>query len=62
MSEVTQALIDAGLEIQVFREYPYSNGGKLWDDMREIEGGRMLPPETVPSLPLMYSLVARKPG
>jgi len=62
VSEVTQALIDAGLELRVCREYPYSNGGKLWDDMREIEGGRMLPPETVPSLPLMYSLVLQKPA
>ncbi len=61
VSEVSQALIDAGLQLRSFREYPYSNGGKLWSDMREEPGGRMFPPETLPSLPLMYSIVAEKP-
>jgi hypothetical protein len=61
VSEVIQALIDAGLGLRSFREYPYANGGKLWGDMRELPGGRMLPPEHVPSLPLMYGVVAEKP-
>ncbi len=56
-----QALIDAGLQVHSFREYPYSNGGKLWGEMRELPGGRMIPPEHIPSLPLMYSIVAEKP-
>ncbi|MBA3947787.1 MAG: class I SAM-dependent methyltransferase [Herpetosiphonaceae bacterium] len=60
VSEVMQALIDAGLRLRSFSEYPYSNGGKLWRDMREEPGGRMFPPESLPSLPLMYSLVAEK--
>ncbi|HZB95284.1 MAG TPA: class I SAM-dependent methyltransferase [Herpetosiphonaceae bacterium] len=62
VSEVIQALIDAGLRLRSFQEYPYANGGKLWGDMRELPGGRMLPPEHVPSLPLMYSIVAEQPG
>jgi SAM-dependent methyltransferase len=61
VSEVIQALIDAGLRLRSFREYPYANGGKLWGGMRELPGGRMLPPEHLPSLPLMYSIVAEKP-
>jgi hypothetical protein len=62
VSEVIQALIDGGLRLRSFREYPFTNGAKLWDDMRELPGGRMLPPERLPSLPLMYSLVAEKPA
>ena len=48
VSDVLQALIDAGLQLRSFREYPYANGGKLWRDMRELPGGRMLPPENLP--------------
>jgi SAM-dependent methyltransferase len=62
VSEVIQALIDAGLQLRSFREYPYANGGKLWADMRELPGGRMVPPERLPSLPLMYSLAVEKPA
>lgn len=62
VSEVLQALIDGGLLVRSFHEYPYSNGAKLWGDMRELPGGRMVPPPNVPSLPLMYSLVAEKPS
>ena len=61
ISEVIQALLDAGLQLRSFNEYPYSNGGKLWDNMREAEGGRIYPPEGMPSLPLMFSLVLEKP-
>lgn len=60
VSEVIQALLDAGLDLRSFREYPYSNGGKLWENMRELPGGRMVPPENMPDLPLMYSLVMDK--
>ena len=62
VSEVIQALIDAGLQLRSFREYPYTNGARMWADMRELPGGRMLPPEHLPSLPLMYSVVAEKPA
>jgi SAM-dependent methyltransferase len=62
VSEIIQALVDAGLQLRSFREYPYTNGAKLWRDMRESPGGRMLPPDTLPSLPLMYSVVAGKPA
>lgn len=61
VSEVIQALLDAQLLLRAFKEYPYTNGAKLWADMREEPGGRMLPPAHLPSLPLMYSLVAEKP-
>lgn len=58
IGEVATALLDAGLVITTLREYPYANGAKLFDRMRELPGKRMVPPEDVPSLPLMYGLVA----
>jgi SAM-dependent methyltransferase len=60
IGEVASALLDAGLTITVLREYPYMNGAKLFDRMRELPGKRMVPPEEVPNLPLMFGLVAQK--
>jgi 2-polyprenyl-3-methyl-5-hydroxy-6-metoxy-1,4-benzoquinol methylase len=60
ISEILSALMDAGLNLTAFHEYPYMNGGKLFDRMREMPGGRMYPPEGMPSLPLMYGLRAEK--
>ncbi len=62
IGEVVTALTDAGLRLTTLREYPYSNGAKLFDGMRESEGKRMLPPAHLPSLPLMFGLVAEKAG
>ncbi|MGI8587692.1 MAG: class I SAM-dependent methyltransferase [Chloroflexia bacterium] len=58
ISEVVTAVLDAGLTLTALREYPYSNGAKQFDGMRETEGRRMIPPESVPNLPLMYGLAA----
>jgi SAM-dependent methyltransferase len=60
LGEVATALLEAGLTIAALREYPYSNGARLFDRMRELPGKRMVPPEDVPTLPLMYGLVATK--
>ena len=60
LGEVVTALLDAGLTLESLREYPYANGAKLCSGMRELPGRRMAPPEGVPDIPLMYSLVARK--
>ena len=61
LGEIATALTEAGLAITTLREYPYSNGAKLFDRMRETPGKRMVPPEDVPNLPLMFGLVATKP-
>jgi len=58
LGEVVTALAGAGLEITTLEEYPYSNGERHFAGMRELEGRRMVPPEGVPSLPLMYGLRA----
>lgn len=61
IGEVATALLDAGLVITALREYPYTNGARLFDRMRELPGKRMAPPAELPGLPLMYGVVARKP-
>ncbi|HEY5639106.1 MAG TPA: class I SAM-dependent methyltransferase [Dehalococcoidia bacterium] len=61
LSEVITALLEAGLVLEHCREYDYSNGYRPYEDMREIEGRRWTVPEGVPSLPIMYSMTARKP-
>jgi SAM-dependent methyltransferase len=60
LSTIFTALIEAGLRIDRFEEYPYSNGAKLFEDMPEAEGGRMVMPEGKPSVPLMYGIAAWK--
>jgi SAM-dependent methyltransferase len=60
IGDIVTALIEAGLAITVLREYPYANGCQQFDGMREIEGQRMIPPEDMPNVPLMYGIAARK--
>ncbi len=61
IGEVVSALLEAGLILEVLKEYPYTNGCKIFERMRETLGRRMVPPEDVPNLPLMYAIAARKP-
>ncbi len=59
---ILTALLRSGLRIAQFREYPYSNGAKLYDNMIERSGRRTFPPDDVPSMPLMFGIVATKPA
>jgi len=61
LSEIITALLEAGLVIDHCREYDYTSGFRPYEGMREIEGRRWTVPEGVPSMPLMYSITARKP-
>jgi SAM-dependent methyltransferase len=61
IGEVVTALLEAGLILEVLKEYPYTNGCKIFERMHETPGRRMVPPEDVPNLPLMYAIAARKP-
>ena len=64
---ILSALIESGLRIEQFHEYPYSNGAKLFDNMREEPTGsgagtvRMFPPDNLPSVPMMFGLAAANP-
>jgi SAM-dependent methyltransferase len=60
MADILSGLISAGLTIEQYKEYPYANGAKIYDDMLEATGRRMLPPQGTPELPMMYGLSARK--
>ena len=60
LGEVVSALAAAGLRIAVLKEYPYVNGERPFSGMRELPGRRMVPPEGVPAVPLMYGICARK--
>ncbi|MFZ0546459.1 MAG: class I SAM-dependent methyltransferase [Candidatus Promineifilaceae bacterium] len=60
ISEIITALLEAGLRLTTFKEYPYFNGAKLLNDMRQMEDGRVYPPEGFPSLPLTYAITATK--
>jgi SAM-dependent methyltransferase len=60
LGEVVTALSEAGLRIVALEEYPYSNGERHFARMRELPGRRMVPPEDVPAVPLMYGISAEK--
>lgn len=60
VSEIITAILDAGLRLTTFKEYPYFNGATLMNDMRQTENGRVYPPEGLPNLPLTYAIEAIK--
>ncbi len=62
VGELLQAVIDAGLVLERFDEYPHSNGHALYRGMQVTLGGRAeLPPDML-NLPLMFGLRARNPS
>ncbi len=60
VAEIVTAVLKAGLRLTALREYPYSNGGRLRDHMRELPGNRFAPPEGMPQIPLMLGLIAEQ--
>ena len=60
LGEVVTALAAAGLRIVALKEYLYANGERAFSDMHELPGRRMVPPEHVPAVPLMYGICAEK--
>jgi SAM-dependent methyltransferase len=62
VAQIVQTAIDAGLGIEILREYPYANGAALLEGMRAISDRRYVRAEGVPDLPLMLGMVARKPA
>ncbi len=62
LSEVVQPLINAGLMLERLQEYYHLGGIHPFKCMvKEADRRWVLPPD-VPSVPLMYSIVARKPA
>ena len=60
-AEVISALLGAGLVLEHFREYDYCNGFRPYNAMKALGRWRWTVPDGTPSIPLMYSIVARKP-
>ena len=57
------ALVQSGLRLVELQEYPHSNGARVVDGLvRDGEGRRWVWPEGVARLPLMFSVVAERPG
>ncbi len=61
VSELIGAALGAGLRIETVREWPYANGFRPFQNMRELPGRRFTLPEGTPELPLMLGVVAAKP-
>lgn len=66
-SEIITALMNAGLNLTHFKEYPYMNGWQCYPDMREevIDGenrsySQFYAPDNKPTIPMMYSIIANK--
>lgn len=62
LGEILTALLDAGLQITRFEEYPYTNGWRPLPDMLEQPGRRWVPPMPGAWMPLMYGLRAMRPA
>lgn len=60
-SQVTGALLDAGLQLTALKEYPFSSW-QMFPFMERDEDGWWHLPQGYPGLPLMFSLKARQPG
>jgi SAM-dependent methyltransferase len=58
LADVFGAVLGAGLRIERFEEYPYSNGWAMAPTLVP-DGDRFVPPPGVPSFPMMFGLVAR---
>jgi len=60
LGKVVTALAAAGLRVTALEEYPYTNGERNFAGMRERQGKRMVPPEEIPAVPLMYGIRAER--
>lgn len=59
-SEVITALLEGGLVLEHFREYDYVNNFRPYKEMNDLGGQRWTVAEGKPSIPFLYSIVARK--
>jgi SAM-dependent methyltransferase len=59
MGDIITAIGSAGLRTEILQEYPHTIGHRF-NRMRELSPGKLLPPEAIPTFPLLYGLVARK--
>lgn len=60
LADVLGAILGAGLQLEAFHEWPYSNGCKFFETMVPLPGHRWTLPDDAPNLPFMYGLRARR--
>lgn len=60
LAEIVEAFVGAGLALRTLREYPHSNGCKLFRDMRALPGRRWTVGGSLPRMPLMFGMVAQR--
>ncbi len=58
LGTVLTAIARAGLRLERLEEYPYANGYRAFERMRDLGERRFAPPAELPALPLMFGLVA----
>jgi SAM-dependent methyltransferase len=58
LGDVVTAFAAAPWSVRRLEEYPFANGERQFDRMRTLPGRRLAPPHDVPSVPLMYGLLA----
>jgi SAM-dependent methyltransferase len=62
LADIIGGLLAAGLTLERFEEYPWSNGCVFGENMREMPGRRFLPPAGLPGMPMMYGIRVAKPS
>jgi hypothetical protein len=60
LGDVVTAFSAASWVVQRLEEYPFANGERQFERMRTLPGRRLAPPPDVPSVPLMYGLLAER--
>ena len=60
LGDVVTAFSTASWVVQRLEEYPFANGERQFERMRTLPGRRLAPPPDVPSVPLMYGLLAER--
>jgi hypothetical protein len=61
IGDILGAVLESGLTLTQFKEYPYINGWQRFPEMRN-EGRRFYPLEGKPIMPMMFSIIAAKSG
>lgn len=62
LAEVVDAVVGAGLLLEVLREHPFANGWRFHPAAVPLDGRRWGLPPGLPPVPLMFSLAARRPA
>jgi SAM-dependent methyltransferase len=60
IGDLLDALLAAGLKLERFVEWPYSNAWQPFDGMRDLGGRRFAAPEAMRDLPLMFGVSASR--